>query len=48
MKYLSAGCMYGNSTYEIGEFYIGCEEKCMCESDGSVKCTNRCSLPYSR
>ncbi|KAK8752612.1 hypothetical protein OTU49_006504 [Cherax quadricarinatus] len=43
-----AGCVHGNSSYPVGEFYNGCEERCMCAASGSVRCFARCTLPYLR
>ncbi|XP_042885309.1 uncharacterized protein LOC122261629 [Penaeus japonicus] len=40
------GCVYGNSSHPLGEFFIGCEERCTCHASGDVKCFPRCSLPY--
>ncbi|KAG7160158.1 epidermal cell surface receptor-like [Homarus americanus] len=43
-----AGCVYGNSSHSVGEFYNGCEERCMCVATGDVQCFERCTLPYFR
>nr|XP_045611196.1 putative epidermal cell surface receptor isoform X12 [Procambarus clarkii] len=43
-----AGCMHGNASYPVGEFYNGCEERCMCSATGAVRCFERCTLPYLR
>nr|XP_027226126.1 uncharacterized protein LOC113818162 isoform X7 [Penaeus vannamei] len=40
------GCVYGNSSHALGEFFIGCEERCTCHASGDVKCFQRCTLPY--
>ncbi|XP_076030680.1 uncharacterized protein LOC143018947 isoform X7 [Oratosquilla oratoria] len=40
------GCNYKNSSYGIGEFYNGCEERCYCNPDGSVRCKERCAIPF--
>ncbi|XP_047482174.1 uncharacterized protein LOC125034466 [Penaeus chinensis] len=41
-----SGCVYGNSSHPLGEFFIGCEERCTCHASGDVKCFQRCTLPY--
>ncbi|XP_071522981.1 uncharacterized protein sas isoform X8 [Panulirus ornatus] len=43
-----AGCVHGNSSHAVGEFYNGCEETCMCVATGDVRCFERCTLPYFR
>lgn len=40
------GCVYGNTSFPVGEFFQGCEERCSCAKDGSVKCAGRCTIPY--
>ena len=36
------GCVYKNKTYEKDEkFYDGCEQQCMCFSNGDVTCQPR-------
>ncbi|XP_066984324.1 uncharacterized protein sas isoform X7 [Macrobrachium rosenbergii] len=42
------GCLYNNESYVAGEFFIGCEKRCMCLVSGDVKCFERCSVPYFR
>ncbi|KAK7066372.1 hypothetical protein SK128_017673, partial [Halocaridina rubra] len=42
------GCVYGNSSYAVGEFFVGCEERCMCLTSGDTKCFERCTIPYFR
>ncbi|XP_063596478.1 uncharacterized protein LOC134773237 isoform X2 [Penaeus indicus] len=41
-----SGCVYGNSSHPLGEFFIGCEERCTCHASGDVRCFQRCTLPY--
>ncbi|KAK4294238.1 hypothetical protein Pmani_033123 [Petrolisthes manimaculis] len=43
-----AGCEHGNSSHAVGEFFNGCEERCMCLATGAVRCFERCTLPYIR
>ncbi|RXG72718.1 putative epidermal cell surface receptor [Armadillidium vulgare] len=40
------GCVYGNTSFPVGDFFQGCEERCSCTKDGSVKCSGRCTIPY--
>ncbi|XP_064089509.1 uncharacterized protein LOC135203613 isoform X1 [Macrobrachium nipponense] len=42
------GCLYNNESHVVGEFFIGCEKRCMCLVSGDVKCFERCSIPYFR
>ncbi|KAK3879842.1 hypothetical protein Pcinc_015624, partial [Petrolisthes cinctipes] len=43
-----AGCEHSNSSHAVGEFFNGCEERCMCLATGAVRCFERCTLPYIR
>jgi len=43
----SIGCLHNGTSYEKGEiFFIGCDERCECMSNGEVKCFERCSIPF--
>ncbi|XP_068226472.1 uncharacterized protein [Palaemon carinicauda] len=42
------GCLYKNGSYVVGEFFIGCEERCICLVNGDAKCFDRCTIPYFR
>ncbi|CAL4060282.1 unnamed protein product, partial [Meganyctiphanes norvegica] len=42
------GCMYKNESYGVGEFMVGCEERCTCYANATYHCTQPCELPYFR